>query len=275
MALLKADGASAKRQRLDTGLLLRAYSAGLFPMADARDADDIFWVEPRKRGVLPLDGFHLPRSLARTLHRERFLHSTDLAFDAVVQACATAAPGREESWINATIHDAYLRLHREGHAHSVETWDQEGRLVGGLYGVRIGAAFFGESMFSRATDASKSALAHLVARLRLGGFRLLDTQFLTAHLARFGGQEIRRADYGVRLAAAVSEAASWRALEGFAGLSSQPSGVGAGAGAVAGGVSPDFGSADFRAPEVRLPVELLGGLGPSGKCIVQLLSQTS
>ncbi len=275
MALLKGAGATAQRQRLDTGLLLRAYSAGLFPMADTRDAQDIFWVEPRKRGVLPLEQFHLPRSLARNLCRERFLHSTDLAFDAVVQGCASAAPGREESWINATIHDAYLRLHLEGHAHSVETWDREGRLVGGLYGVRIGAAFFGESMFSRATDASKAALAHLVARLRLGGFRLLDTQFLTAHLARFGGQEIRRADYGVRLAAAVSESAEWRALEGVVGLSPQSWGVAATAGAGSGAASPDFGSADFRAPDVRLPVELLGGLGPSGKCIVQLLSQTS
>lgn len=263
MDSLTTSGRAGGRQRLDTGLLLRAYSAGLFPMADGRDAQEIFWVEPRRRGVLPLDGFHLPRSLARTLSHETFVHSTDLAFDAVVQGCATAAPGREESWINETIHDAYLRLHQEGHAHSVETWDREGRLVGGLYGVRIGGAFFGESMFSRATDASKSALAHLVVRLRLGGFRLLDTQFLTAHLARFGGQEIRRADYAARLGKALGVQADWRALDRLEGLAAQSWAGGAGAGA-------GFGEADFR-----LPVAAAGGLGPSGKRIVQLLTQTS
>lgn len=272
MVSVTGQGRAAARQRLDTALLLRAYSAGLFPMADTRDADDIFWVEPRRRGVLPLEDFHMPRSLARTLARERFLHSTDAAFDAVVQSCASAAPGREESWINGTIHDAYLRLHREGHAHSVETWDRDGRLVGGLYGVRIGGAFFGESMFSRATDASKAALAHLVVRLRLGGFRLLDTQFLTAHLARFGGTEIRRADYAARLAAVVGLAADWRMLDVLEGLEPQSVGGGAGGGGVA---EPDFADPEFRAADVVLPPELLGGLGPSGKRIVQLLSQTS
>lgn len=281
MVGLTSSGRAGGRQRLDTGLLLRAYSAGLFPMADARDADDIFWVEPRKRGVIPLHEFHMPRSLARTLGRESFLHSTDMAFDAVVQWCAMAAPGREQSWINETIRDAYLRLYQEGHAHSVETWDRDGRLVGGLYGVRIGAAFFGESMFSRSTDASKCALAHLVARLRLGGFRLLDTQFLTDHLARFGGQEIRRADYTVRLSAAIAERAEWLALEAMEGVEPQASGtVGGGAAGVMGAGSgaasaAGFAAPDFRAPEVRLPAGLPGGFGPSGKRIVQLLSQTS
>lgn len=267
MDSLTSAARAGARQRLDTGLLLRAYSAGLFPMADARDAADIFWVEPRRRGVIPLDGFHLSRSLARTLARERFSHSTDLAFGAVVEGCATAAPGREQTWINETIHDAYLRLHREGHAHSVETWDREGRLAGGLYGVRIGGAFFGESMFSRATDASKAALAHLVARLRLGGFRLLDTQFLTAHLASFGGQEIRRAEYGVRLAAALGLQADWRALDALDAQSCE--------GAAASGAGAGLGVAGFAGPDLRLPVELLGALGPSGKRIVQLLTQTS
>ena len=270
MDSLTSAARAGARQRLDTGLLLRAYSAGLFPMADARDAPDIFWVEPRRRGVLPLEDFHLPRSLARTLGRESFFHTTDLAFDAVVEGCASAAPGREQSWINETIRDAYGRLHQEGNAHSVETWDSTGRLVGGLYGVRIGGAFFGESMFSRATDASKAALAHLVVRLRLGGFRLLDTQFLTAHLARFGVMEIRRADYSVRLAAAICVPADWRALEGHEGLAPQ-----SGVAAVAGASGADFAAPDFFAADVRLPVELLGGLGPSGKRIVQLLSQTS
>ncbi|MFN3592644.1 MAG: leucyl/phenylalanyl-tRNA--protein transferase, partial [Thermaurantiacus sp.] len=190
-------------RELDPPLLLRAYAAGLFPMADTRDSPDIFWVEPRRRGILPIDAFHLPRSLARTLKRERFRHSADAAFEAVIEACADTIPGREQTWINHTILAAYVRLHREGHAHSLETWDADGRLVGGLYGVRIGAAFFGESMFSRATDASKAALAHLVARLRVGGFRLLDTQFLTAHLARFGGIEVKRSRYLALLADAL------------------------------------------------------------------------
>lgn len=271
MVSLTGPGRATARQRLDTGLLLRAYSAGLFPMADTRDAEDIFWVEPRRRGILPLEDFHLPRSLARTLNRDHFVHSADLAFDAVVQGCASVAPGREQSWINETIHDAYLRLHLEGHAHSIETWDREGRLVGGLYGVRIGGAFFGESMFSRATDASKAALAHLIARLRLGGFRLLDTQFLTAHLARFGGQEIRRADYAVKLAAAISLRADWRALEAHEGLAPQSWGAAGGLGA---GSAADFSAPGLRAPDVRLPAGA-GALGPSGKRIVQLLSQTS
>lgn len=200
-------------RRLDTALLLRAYSAGLFPMADTRDSPDVFWVEPRRRGLIPLEGFHLPRSLARTLRRERFRHSVDTAFGQVISACAEAAPGREQSWINRSIEDAYLRLFAEGHAHSVECFDADGELVGGLYGVRIGAAFFGESMFSRVPDASKAALAHLVLRLRLGGFLLLDTQFWTPHLARFGGIEVKRARYLSLLAEALAGAADWRLLD--------------------------------------------------------------
>jgi leucyl/phenylalanyl-tRNA--protein transferase len=242
-------------RRLETGLLLRAYAAGLFPMADTREAEDVFWVEPRRRGILPLDGFHLPKSLAKVLKQECFRHSHDLAFGAVIRACAEEMPGRQQSWINDTILDAYCRLHAEGHAHSIEAWSAEGELVGGLYGVRIGAAFFGESMFSRATDASKAALAHLVVRLRLGGFRLLDMQFLTAHLARFGGIEVKRSHYLALLADAVAADADWlRFDEGRV----QPSVAAAG-----------FGFAPF------LPPGALGMGGPSGKRIVQLLSQTS
>jgi len=259
--------ATAGARRLETGLLLRAYSAGLFPMADMREAEDIFWVEPRRRGIIPLDGFHLSRSLARVLKQERFVHSRDLAFDAVIRSCAENVPGRQQSWINPTILDAYRRLHAEGHAHSIETWDAGGRLVGGLYGVRIGAAFFGESMFSRATDASKAALAHLAARLRHGGFRLLDTQFLTAHLASFGGLEVKRARYLGMLYEAIAKPADWAALD--EGRLQPPSLVpfegvtGVAAGTVAG--------ADPELP--RLAPERAGG--PSGKRIVQLLSQTS
>lgn len=263
-------------RRLETGLLLRAYSAGLFPMADTREADDVFWVEPRRRGIVPLDGFHLSRSLAKVLKQDRFAHSRDLAFDAVIRSCAQDVPGRQQSWINATVVDAYSRLHAEGHAHSIETWDAEGQLVGGLYGVRIGAAFFGESMFSRATDASKAALAHLVARLRFGNFRLLDTQFLTAHLASFGGREVKRARYLGILDDAIALHASWTAFdEGrpqpapFAPPSGREEG-GAAAG-VAGAAPAGLAPTGLVLP--RLDAEGTGG--PSGKRIVQLLSQTS
>ncbi|MCS6986154.1 MAG: leucyl/phenylalanyl-tRNA--protein transferase [Sphingomonadaceae bacterium] len=200
-------------RRIDTALLLRAYAAGLFPMADRRDSPDVFWVEPRRRGIIPLEAFHLPRSLARTLKRETFRHTVDRAFAEVIAACADPAPGREQSWINRSIEDAYNRLHQEGHAHSVETWDANGELVGGLYGVRIGAAFFGESMFSRRTDASKAALAHLVARLRAGGFRLLDTQFWTPHLGRFGAIEVKRSRYLALLEEALATPACWTAFD--------------------------------------------------------------
>ena len=277
MGMLTDTPGDAAGQRLETALLLRAYSAGLFPMADAREADDVFWVEPRRRGVLPLDGFHMPRSLAKTLKQARFFHSRDVAFEAVIRACSAAAPGRDQSWINQTILDAYCRLHAEGHAHSLETWDSEGRLVGGLYGVRMGAAFFGESMFSRATDASKAALAHLVARLRAGGFRLLDTQFLTAHLARFGGHEIKRSQYMTMLESALRQHGDWIALDRQLGIDPQVVGAAAAAGDAAGaGVAGPAGfGAAFEAEGFFLPVELLGALGPSGKRIVQLLSQTS
>jgi leucyl/phenylalanyl-tRNA--protein transferase len=187
-------------------------------MADAREADDVFWVEPRRRGVLPLDGFHLSRSLAKTLKQERFRHSRDVAFEAVIRACSAAAPGRDQSWINRTILDAYCRLHAEGHAHSLETWDSDGQLVGGLYGVRLGGAFFGESMFSRERDASKVALVHLVARLRKGGWSLLDAQFLTEHLSQFGAVETPQAAYLRRLKPAlgtvVDETALWGPMSG-------------------------------------------------------------
>jgi leucyl/phenylalanyl-tRNA--protein transferase len=280
MGTLTGQSGGATGQRLETALLLRAYSAGLFPMADAREADDVFWVEPRRRGVLPLDGFHLPRSLAKALKQERFVHSRDVAFEAVIRACSAAAPGRDQSWINRTILDAYCRLHAEGHAHSLESWDTSGRLVGGLYGVRIGGAFFGESMFSRATDASKAALAHLIARLRVGGFRLLDTQFLTAHLARFGGHEVKRAQYMTALESALHAQADWTALDRQVGVDPQAVGAAAaaaGVGAGGAGVSapPDAGTAAGLLEGPFLPSDLPGGLGPSGKDIVQLLSQTS
>jgi leucyl/phenylalanyl-tRNA--protein transferase len=197
---------------LTPDLLLKAYSVGVFPMADRRDAEDVYWVEPKRRGILPLATFHLPSRLARTLRQDRFLFTANQDFGAVMQGCAEPAEGRGETWINDAIITAYSALHRRGHAHSLEVW-QDGVLVGGLYGVELGAAFFGESMFARVRDASKLALAHLVARLRAGGFTLLDTQFLTAHLAQFGSIEIGREPYRALLSEAVSRRADFFAFD--------------------------------------------------------------
>ena len=183
-------------------LLLNAYAVGIFPMAETRDDPELYWIDPERRGILPLEGFHVPRRLRRTVRRDVFEIRVDTAFRAVVAGCAEPTAERPESWINDDIRTVYAALFDAGYAHSVECW-QDGALVGGLYGVAIGGAFFGESMFSRATDASKVALVHLVARLEAGGFRLLDTQFVTAHLARFGAIEISREDYRRRLRAAL------------------------------------------------------------------------
>ena len=194
-------------------IVLSAYAQGLFPMAERRDDPTLFWVSPDFRGVIPLDGFHVPKRLARTVKSDRFAVTTDVAFVDVMRACAEQAPGREQSWINAEIIRLYTALHAGGHAHSVECW-RGGRLVGGLYGVSLGAAFFGESMFSRESDASKVALVHLVARLIGGGYRLLDTQFLTEHLARFGTIEIPRTEYLGLLRRAIACEAYWSAPSG-------------------------------------------------------------
>lgn len=181
---------SNRASEVTPDILLRAYAMGIFPMAERRDDPAIHWIDPRHRGVLPLDGFHLSRSLARRMRRAGFRVTTDRAFADVVTACAD----RDETWISHRIQGLYLDLHARGHAHSIEVW-QADKLVGGVYGVVLGAAFFGESMFSRATDASKVALAHAVQLLRAGGFQLFDTQFLTPHLASLGGVEIPRAAY--------------------------------------------------------------------------------
>jgi leucyl/phenylalanyl-tRNA---protein transferase len=184
-------------------LLLRAYAAGIFPMAEDAHDPEVFWVDPEQRGVLPLDGFHLPRRFRRTLRQELFEVRCDTAFGEVVRGCAEPRPERPKTWINDEIVRIYTALFDLGHAHSVECW-HKGALMGGLYGVSLGGAFFGESMFSRVSDASKVALAQLVARLKLGGFRLLDTQFVTAHLRRFGAIEIPRRRYHRALAEAIS-----------------------------------------------------------------------
>ena len=191
---------------LTADLLLQAYQMGVFPMSEGRDDPEVFWVDPRMRGVMPLDGFRISRSLARTLRRGKFTVTYDAAFSDVVRGCAD----RDETWINDTILALYCTLHDRGTAHSIEVWEGD-KLVGGVYGVTIGAAFFGESMFSRATDASKVALAYLVDRLRLGGYQLFDTQFITPHLASLGAVEIPRDHYHAKLAEALAKQASFTA----------------------------------------------------------------
>lgn len=196
-------GARRKSPGITPEILLRAYSIGLFPMAESADDPEIFWVEPDVRGVLPLDGrFHISKSLRKTIRQKPFDIRFNSDFDAVITACAQETSDRPSTWINETIRGLYSALHRMGHAHSVEAWD-DGELVGGLYGVSLGSAFFGESMFSRRTDASKICLVHLVEHLRQRHFTLLDTQFTTEHLKTFGALDVPKADYALMLAAAV------------------------------------------------------------------------
>lgn len=192
-------------------LLLKAYACGLFPMAESADEPGLFWVEPRERGILPLDGFHLPRRLARSVAADRYEIRIDGDFEAVIAGCASAAPGRERTWINRRIRSLYGELFDLGHCHTVEVWENE-QMVGGLYGVALGGAFFGESMFHRTRDASKIALVHLVARLRRGGFTLLDTQFVTEHLRQFGATEVPKKKYLQMLQKSITTAADWQAL---------------------------------------------------------------
>ncbi len=215
---------------LTADLLLRAYAAGIFPMAESADDPELFWVDPTRRGIIPLDAFHVPRRLKRILRQGRFAVRCDSAFAAVMRGCAEASDKRPNTWINDEIVRLYGALFRRGAAHSIECWLESSRgdeLVGGLYGVSLGAAFFGESMFSRVSEASKVALVHLVMRLRLGGYRLLDTQFVTPHLAQFGAVEISRAHYHRLLADALRYRATFpRDL---------PEGEGAGGGDGGGG----------------------------------------
>ena len=242
--------------RLDPRLLLQGYATGIFPMADSRGAAELFWVEPRNRAVIPLEKFHVSRSLRRTLRSGSFTVTLDKDFSAVIRACAE----REETWINAELERAVLALHASGHAHSIEVWNAN-RLVGGLYGVKLGRAFFGESMFSRMRDASKIALAWLVARMKVGNFTLLDCQFMTDHLASLGAISVPRETYVALLAAAL--------------------GGGSAAGAASGALVEVLGTAPEAPPDFlaldRL-LELAGAVGaggPAGYVISQLLGQTS
>lgn len=257
--------------RLDPRLLLQCYAAGIFPMADSRYADELFWVEPRNRAIIPFDAFHLSRSLRRTLRSGRFHVGLDRAFGRVIAACAD----REETWINAEIERAMLALHASGQAHSIEVWHADPRggehgfqLVGGLYGVRLGRAFFGESMFSTMTDASKVALAWLVARLKVGGFTLLDCQFMTDHLASLGAVSVPRADYVALLAAALGGGSAGGGVASSAGSGAGP--------AAAPSARPSDAPPDFMALDRLLDATGAAGAdGPAGYVIAQLLGQTS
>jgi len=242
---------------LDPKLVLGAYAVGVFPMADHRTADSVYWVEPKRRAILPLDGFHLSHSLKKAVAGDRYRVTADTAFADIIALCADSAVDRPDTWINPAIEAVFTELHHRGYAHSIECWDDD-QLVGGLYGLALGRAFFGESMVSRARDASKVALAWLVARLRVGGFTLLDCQFQTDHLASLGATEISRRDYLGLLSVAVDGA-----VAGALGAAAASAG-GAPLSELAVG---DFFALDRLAPETASP--------PSGKRIAQLLVQTS
>jgi len=249
---------------IDLDLLMRAYANGIFPMSDARDDPDTFWIEPEQRAILPLASFRLSKSLAKTIKQDRFLVTADTAFAQVIATCAESRDDRRDTWINPDIEDAFCDLHRMGHAHSVECW-LEGELVGGLYGMAMGRAFFGESMFSRATDASKVALAWLVARMKIGGFELLDCQFMTDHLASLGAIEISQEDYLVRLEAALGLAYQ-ASVVSSPSPSSSAGAAGAGVwGALDGALAAGAASSDFSSTASSSP----------GKLILQALTQTS
>jgi leucyl/phenylalanyl-tRNA--protein transferase len=258
--------ASALPAIIPPALLMQAYRSGIFPMADAREDAEIFWVEPKRRAILPLDGFRCSHSLAKVLRRNRFRVTCNTAFDAVVSACAAPRPGADDSWISHRIQASYTELHRIGLAHSIECWDGEdpnAQLVGGLYGVGFDRVFCGESMFSRMTDASKVALAWLVAALRRAGTELLDCQFITDHLASMGAIEITQAQYLKRLVKAQLAAAT--------GTSAAAAGVGAGVAAVLAGE----GFLPLPLAFAALLDEASAGSASPGKCIAQSFTQTS
>jgi leucyl/phenylalanyl-tRNA--protein transferase len=265
-------------------LLLMAYRSGIFPMSDSRDDEDIYWVEPRERAIIPLESFHCSRSLAKVIRRERFAVTCNAAFDAVIAACAAPRPGHPESWISDRIAASYRALHAAGHAHSIECWlnsengdDGPGsrRLVGGLYGVGFEHAFCGESMFSRERDASKVAMAWLVALLRRGGYRLLDCQFMTEHLGTLGAVPLSRQAYLERLADAVRAGAAPALPELYASLvGAAGSGAGAGAGSGAGSGVGDGAAAPDRGGDDDASSAGAGASCP-GKLILQSLTQTS
>ena len=255
--------------------LLDCYARGVFPMADAREDAQVFLIDPERRGVIPLTAFHVSKRMARTVRADPFDVRVDTAFHDVVLACAASGPGRTETWINRPIEALYLELFELGHAHSVECW-LEGELVGGLYGVSLGGAFFGESMFSRRRDASKVALTHLVGRLIAGGFGLLDAQFMTEHLEQFGATEIARSDYQRRLKTALARQADFYGVTG-AGFTAGSEGAfpagtaGAGGSTFGADTSGTLASGDARAAAGRGAV----ATGTTGALVLQLIAQAS
>lgn len=259
-------------------VLLKAYACGIFPMAESADDNALYWIEPERRGILPLDDVHIPKSLARTIRRGGFEVKIDNDFEGVIEGCAAPRAGRRSTWINGRIRNLYRELFALGHCHTVEVW-QDGELVGGLYGVHLGRAFFGESMFSRARDASKIALVYLIARLKYGGFTLLDTQFVTGHLARFGAIEVSRQTFQRLLEEALGtsqgstpSSGSASAAGGGAGRAGGAAAAGGGAGAGSGAASAASGASGASSSAGGFSA-LSCGLAPSG--VLQLVSQTS
>jgi len=245
-------------------VLLKAYACGIFPMAESAEDNALYWIEPERRGILPLDRVHVPKRLARTIRGGGFEVKIDQNFEAVIEGCAAPRSGRRSTWINGRIRSLYRELFALGHCHTIEVW-QDGALTGGLYGVHLGRAFFGESMFSRARDASKIALVYLVARLKYGGFILLDTQFVTGHLARFGAIEVSREEFQRFLEAALAGGlAQGNGSAAGASASAGGGGSGAASGAAAGAAGASGGGAFALLPE-----------GAGAETVLQLVSQTS
>jgi len=262
-------------QPIPVDLLLKAYRSGIFPMADSREDDQIFWVEPRERAVIPLNGFRCSRSLAKVLRQDRFRVTVDTAFAEVIEACAAPRPGHPETWISQRIAASYRALFAAGHGHSVECW-LDGELVGGLYGVGFDRAFCGESMFSRATDSSKVAIAWLVVLLRQAGYRLLDCQFMTEHLHSLGAVAISRDEYLRALADAVANGTAGDLRCAYSALVAEASGAGSSAAGAATGDGAGAGGGAGRAEAAGAPERRGVGVASSpGKLIAQSLTQTS
>jgi leucyl/phenylalanyl-tRNA--protein transferase len=255
-------------------VLLKAYACGIFPMAESAEDNALYWIEPERRGILPLNRVHVPKRLARTIRKGGFEVRIDQNFEKVIEGCAAPRSGRRSTWINGRIRNLYRELFALHHCHTVEVW-QDGQLTGGLYGVHLGRAFFGESMFSRARDASKIALVYLIARLKYGGFTLLDTQFVTGHLARFGAIEVSREEFQRFLEAALAGGFAQGSGSGASAAGGPAGGFGAGgASAAAGGISAGGASAASAGGAGAAAFALLPeGVAPEG--VLQLVSQTS
>jgi leucyl/phenylalanyl-tRNA---protein transferase len=261
-------------------VLLKAYACGIFPMAESAEDNALYWIEPERRGILPLDRAHVPKRLARTIRQGGFEVRIDQNFEAVIEGCAAPRSGRRSTWINGRIRSLYRELFALGHCHTVEVW-QDGELTGGLYGVHLGRAFFGESMFSKARDASKIALVYLIARLKYGGFTLLDTQFVTGHLARFGAIEVSREEFQRFLEAALAGglvaqgSGGGASAAGFGGLGAAGAAASAGGGSAAAAGASGAGASAFSAGASGGGAFSLLPAAVDALGVLQLVSQTS